>query len=155
MRADHYDYDSEPCTLLRHHGRDYVGFGVYRRVLWSMLTSPIRLLDLVLRSKPAVWVGKRSYGLYLWHYPLLLALNPSASTGVRRSEADLVVVLLSFVATIASSRFVEEPFLRLKTRFQHAELNEPDRSAAGIGRVGIRGQFGEAGVSIEGHQHRA
>lgn len=98
-------------------------------VLWSMLTSPIRLLDLVLRSKPAVWVGQRSYGLYLWHYPLLLALNPSASTGARRYEADLVVVLLTFMVTIASYRFVEQPFLRLKTRFQHAQLNEPDRSA--------------------------
>jgi peptidoglycan/LPS O-acetylase OafA/YrhL len=98
-------------------------------LLWSMLTSPIRLFDLVLRSKAAVWVGKRSYGLYLWHYPIMLALNPSASIGVRRYEADLVVVLLSFVVTIASYRFVEQPFLRLKTRFQHAELNEPDRRA--------------------------
>jgi peptidoglycan/LPS O-acetylase OafA/YrhL len=99
-------------------------------VLWSMLISPIRLFDLVLSSRPAVWVGKRSYGLYLWHYPILLALNPFASTGVRRYEADLVVVLLSLVATIASYRFVEQPFLRLKTRFEHVELNEPDRSAS-------------------------
>ena len=94
-------------------------------MLWSILTSPVRLIDLVLRSKPAVWIGKRSYGIYLWHYPILAALNPFPMIGMRRHEVDLVVIVLTFAMAAFSYRYVEQPFLRLKSRFEYARLSEP------------------------------
>lgn len=36
----------------------------------------------VLGSRPMSLIGKRSYALYLWHYPLLLVMNPATRTTV-------------------------------------------------------------------------
>ena len=49
-------------------------------ILMSQVSSPSRWLSFVLSSKIAAWIGKRSYGLYLWHYPIfqlvILTKNP-------------------------------------------------------------------------------
>ena len=69
--------------------------------------------DVVYRllSAPAmVWIGRRSYGLYLWHWPLLVyagLLAPSRPGWVTWSVLALSVALAAF-----SYRFVETPFRR-------------------------------------------
>ena len=62
----------------------------------------------------AVWLGERSYGFYLWHYPILLLLGRSLH---HPWELALVGLPLSLAVTALSWRFVEQPFLRLKERF--------------------------------------
>lgn len=61
--------------------------------------------------RPAVEVGRRSYGVYLYHYPLLFLLGnvdlPAHTTKVSVVVATLAVAWLSY-------RFLELPFLRLK-----------------------------------------
>lgn len=67
-------------------------------------TSPAgRLLDL----PPVQWVGRMSYGWYLWHFPfLIIAEQWSQSFGpVRR----LVVVLLALGAAAVSYHLIENP----------------------------------------------
>ncbi len=58
---------------------------------------------------PMVWLGKRSYGLYLWHYPLLLLMNPPTDF----SEPTLLEVIAQVVVILAvtefSYRFIETP----------------------------------------------
>ena len=34
----------------------------------------------LLEFAPCVWIGKRSYGLYLWHLPVFFAVSPSIRT---------------------------------------------------------------------------
>ena len=41
--------------------------------------QPQGMVARVLSAEPLVWVGKRSYSIYLWHYPLLLLMNPVAN----------------------------------------------------------------------------
>jgi len=68
-----------------------------------------------LGCKPLVYVGKRSYALYLWHYPIYTVMTVSnfpASGPVRMA----LEVALSFVAAELSWRLVESPALRLKDR---------------------------------------
>ena len=86
------------------------------------------LLDLVeidsrlqrwLSDRRLVWCGKVSYGLYLWHLPIDLVAREEmadAPSVVRMA----VVVVLAFGVTALSWRLVEQPFLRLKSRFQPA-----------------------------------
>lgn len=71
----------------------------------------------ILDSRPLVWVGKRSYGMYLWHIPLvsIVALLPVGGAAQVLLKTVLVVVVPAL-----SFRFVERPFLRLKGRVADA-----------------------------------
>ena len=57
-------------------------------------------------------VGRRSYGLYLWHCVVFDVLL--TRTDMPRLEALALGVGLSWLLTLASWRFVEQPFLRMK-----------------------------------------
>ena len=63
----------------------------------------------LLGSRPLVLVGKISYSLYLWHWPLLALAKYQAIRALTPIELA-AVVLASFVAAIVSWRWVEMPF---------------------------------------------
>nr|WP_319583034.1 acyltransferase family protein [uncultured Pseudodesulfovibrio sp.] len=68
----------------------------------------------VLGAKPVRFIGKISYSLYLWHWPLIFLWNLAAlrygfSNGILPSIAILLVATL--IATL-SWKFVETPFRR-------------------------------------------
>lgn len=70
----------------------------------------------VLQSRPAVWIGRRSYGLYVWSYPIYYGLPwPRSFTGWPRDGAEFA---LAFAVAAASYRWLELPFLRRKRSFQ-------------------------------------
>lgn len=57
-----------------------------------------------------VWVGKRSYSIYLWHYPLLLLMNPVANINDTPWWQYILQVLLVVAVAECSYRFIETPF---------------------------------------------
>ena len=65
--------------------------------------------ELVLGTRPVMWMGKRSYSLYLWHFPVLvIALNYSGKKGL--SNAQLIgLVVVALVASMITYRLVENP----------------------------------------------
>lgn len=74
------------------------------------------LLARFLSWKPLVWAGQRSYGIYLFHLPLLLILWGPASAP-QRSGRILVEDVLGSVALAALSYWlIESPFLRRNRR---------------------------------------
>ncbi len=84
-------------------------------VLLSVLTAlvvavtihPAARLGRALGWRPLRWVGKRSYAIYLWHYPIIVLTTPvDASEDVLRSAAQVGASLL--LAGL-SWRYVEEP----------------------------------------------
>ena len=54
------------------------------------------------------WIGQRSYGLYLWHWPIYVALTPDR-TGLGRWPLTAVQVGVSFVFAALSYTLVEHP----------------------------------------------
>jgi peptidoglycan/LPS O-acetylase OafA/YrhL len=72
------------------------------------------LLARLLILAPLVWIGKVSYGLYLWHYPIFQIMR---SHGVSNLLILTVGTLISLVFTVISFYYVERTFLRLKSRF--------------------------------------
>jgi peptidoglycan/LPS O-acetylase OafA/YrhL len=101
-------------------------------------------LDRILQSRWAVYVGRRSYGLYLWHVVLLGAAEAIAApiTGIyppagwpRIGFAVIIGIgtTASFVVADLSYRFVELPALRLKRRFSSATSEPPSVAPPGVG----------------------
>jgi peptidoglycan/LPS O-acetylase OafA/YrhL len=65
---------------------------------------PGRLLSL----RPVRWIGMISYGLYLWHWPMIIWLRGSSSIGDPHTR-ELVALLLTFAVATASFYLVERP----------------------------------------------
>ena len=63
----------------------------------------------ILSTSPFVWIGKISYSLYLWHWPLLAFFHHYTSGAEREPLESLLLVLLSIVLAVFSWRFVEQP----------------------------------------------
>lgn len=75
-----------------------------------------RALDM----QPLRWIGERSYGIYLWHWPLLLLIGAAGGPWDGQPVAPWIVGILTLVATVlisaASYRFIEQPIRTLGIR---------------------------------------
>ena len=60
-----------------------------------------------LGMRPMVWVGQRSYGIYLWHWPMLVLIN--AKFGPLSAPARVAVLLASVGAAALSFHYLENP----------------------------------------------
>jgi peptidoglycan/LPS O-acetylase OafA/YrhL len=79
-----------------------------------LLASPRGPLGRVLSFPPLAALGKISYGVYLWHWPVIVATNPWGRTG----GALVAKAAIALGLSIVSWWVVERPFLRLKDRFR-------------------------------------
>ena len=87
-------------------------------VLTVLIVWPTAAAFLPLKFRPLVWIGRVSYGLYLWHWPVRgLVFGRSVQPSVKQIIA---AVALSFAITSFSFYLIERPFLRWKKRFSHA-----------------------------------
>ncbi|MCC3371703.1 acyltransferase family protein [Cohnella sp. REN36] len=62
--------------------------------------------------KPLRWLGVRSYGIYLWHYPVIVLTNPSVDTSGPNVWRSLLQVGLSIGLATLSYKYVEDPIRR-------------------------------------------
>ncbi|WP_280116263.1 acyltransferase family protein [Leucobacter coleopterorum] len=109
------------------------------------VTRPGVWVGRALDAQPLRWIGERSYGIYLWHWPLLLII---AGAGAPWSDtpAEIWVVggftlLATFGIAALSYRFVEQPVRRLGIRasvrgflgaFRRVGSSKPTREGASL-----------------------
>jgi len=65
-------------------------------------------LGAALSTQPLRWVGTISYGIYLWHWPIIVYLSP-ARTGWAEPWLDLARIGVTLVLATASYYLVERP----------------------------------------------
>ncbi|HKF89897.1 MAG TPA: acyltransferase family protein, partial [Acidimicrobiia bacterium] len=63
----------------------------------------------LLGTSPMVWIGKRSYGIYLWHWPVFLVTRPGLDIPLTGIPLFVLRVAITVGLAAASYRFVEVP----------------------------------------------
>ena len=109
----------------------YPAVGVmFAALIGAVVAAPRSAITRALSARPIVWLGRRSYGFYLWHVPVIYLL--AAHTHSRMVEA-VAALVFSLLATWLSWWLVETPFLRMKRRFERAatDLDELVPAQAG------------------------
>ena len=71
------------------------------------------LMSRLLSFKPVVFIGKISYSLYLWHFPVLVLTTPVSEIGNPNIIFVILRVILTFILATASYVFVETPIRKL------------------------------------------
>lgn len=72
-------------------------------------------LTAALSAGPLVWIGRRSYGVYLYHFPIDRVYSMHVHS---KPLAAVGVIATSLIVAALSYRYVEQPFLRRKHRFE-------------------------------------
>lgn len=67
----------------------------------------------LLSFKPVVFIGKISYSLYLWHFPVLVLTTPVSEIGKPNIFFVVLRVILTFILAIISYALVETPIRKL------------------------------------------
>jgi peptidoglycan/LPS O-acetylase OafA/YrhL len=88
----------------------------------------------VLGSRPMVYTGKISYGIYLFHVPIYYLLWTYAPVGPAYLYWP-IVFLLSFAAAAACWELVESPILRGSGRHSRPVRRAPDARLAPLARI--------------------
>lgn len=115
-------------------------------VIASVL-GPRTPLVAVLDTGPMRWVGARSYGIYLWHWPVVLVLAAALPATMPDSGGSWATRGLALVLTVALAaatyRWVEEPVRHLGFR----EVARRARAALVSGWPASRGPRIAAGLA--------
>ena len=87
----------------------------------------------VLSWQPLVWIGQRSYAIYLWHWPILMLSRPGIDVKWPTWIVITLQLALTLVASDLSFRYIERPirsrgfmaFLRGHRRHSSSDRRRP------------------------------
>jgi len=143
-------------TFLYHGGLIWLALATAAVV--AAVASPGSVVGAALGWRPLRWIGVRSYGIYLWHYPVIVLTTPANGTEDLPRAAWQIAASIGLAAL--SWKFVEEPvrhgaigraWRRVRTR-QFAGLGVPKIAAvtggAGVVLVACAGLAGAVAVPV-------
>ncbi|MBV9422455.1 MAG: acyltransferase family protein [Solirubrobacterales bacterium] len=88
-----------------------VGLSAATVLVIAAAAHPVTRLGAVLGWQPLRWLGVRSYGIYLWHAPVIVLTTSTVNRGTDLLRAAAQVAA-SIVLAALSWRFIEEPIRR-------------------------------------------
>ena len=136
---------AETQSLVYRGGLSLVALGA--ALLIGVLLHPCgRLLAAGFAWRPLRWIGVRSYGIYLWHWPVLVMTSPHGDPGSSPVALVVMQVLASVGLAALSYRFVETP-IRSGAALR---LLRALRARSAQRHVAVRLSFGAAGGALAG-----
>ena len=76
----------------------------------ASVVHPSSVLKKILSFKLFIYIGKRSYSLYLWHYPIIIFMNSYFVQGQIPWFVYICEVILMFVMAEVSYKFIRNTY---------------------------------------------
>ena len=111
----------------------FFAFSVIVAVAVAVVRRPDSKLGTLLGMQPLRWLGERSYGIYLWHWPRFMVTRPDVDMPWRGTGSTVVRIALVLVLAELSYRLIEDPIRR---GFGDKSLNRP-ASASVAKKAGV------------------
>ena len=83
-------------------------------VIAGGVVVPRRGAEALLGLGPFQWLGRRSYGLYLWHWPVLIVAAEYYGKSRLAPGVNVLLVVVAMALAAAMYQFVEEPVRHLR-----------------------------------------
>ncbi|WP_412071087.1 acyltransferase family protein [Paenibacillus alvei] len=111
----------------------FVFLSLITAIVIAVLAHPASRLAKIMGCKPLLWIGRLSYSLYIWHYPVIVLTSPTGATDSSDSFRILLQLGASLLLAILSWKYIEEPIRngllknywrkkRMKTHFKFRHL---------------------------------
>lgn len=131
------------CTMSSDLTWTYRGGLVLASISTAMVIAALpgrrpNLITQMFSIKPFVWIGHRSYGIYLWHWPVILliaAFGPAAKSGSALEWMYRVLaVVITFLIAELSFRYIETPVRKngFKRTWQTLAPSRPAWAVTGV-----------------------
>ena len=86
--------------------------GIFGCAIITSIVHPASRFAPLLRNRTLTWIGERSYGIYLWHWPIFQISRPGADIAGSLLALNIVRTLLVLAIADISYRYVEYPIRR-------------------------------------------
>ncbi|HEY3404145.1 MAG TPA: acyltransferase [Ohtaekwangia sp.] len=96
-------------------------------IIVSLAPHRYNLLKFIMESRALTFFGKYSYGLYVYHIPVLRICMVELNGVVSRQMMLVIAFALSIVVAYISYHLIEKHFLKLKSRFTSMPRHEPEK----------------------------
>ena len=97
-------------------------------VLIAAVAHPRTLIGQLFGVAPLRWIGERSYGIYLWHWPIIALTRPGLDVSWTGPGLILSQAALTVAAAALSYRFVEQPIRTGRAQKRLAECGARRRT---------------------------
>jgi peptidoglycan/LPS O-acetylase OafA/YrhL len=113
-----------------------VAMSVASMLVVAVIVHPSSKMNTILSFKPLRWIGVRSYGIYLWHFPVIVLTSPQWGADAPSLVRTSLQVLLILTFASLSWTFIENPIRKgALTRFcRVVKRGEWRREKSFIGR---------------------
>jgi len=87
----------------------FVLLSIISAIVIAVLAHPASRLARIMGCKPLRWIGRLSYSLYIWHYPVIVLTSPTGATDASDGFRIFLQLGASLLLAILSWKYIEEP----------------------------------------------